>query len=96
MSSKVLFNNSGVPLIGFGTRGVFINTKGAPAEKPKKLAQPQNDDPDKTTVDKIEISDWGTGNMFPTTADALINSVSVLNSGLNLPETLPSGRAFSR
>lgn len=92
--AEALFNSKGVPLIGYGTRGVYLSTTGAPVEKPKKLAQPQDDDPDKTIIDKIEISDWGTGNAFPTKADEIINSVGVLNSGLKFTRNFTIGQGI--
>ena len=70
--SNVQFNKSGVPLIGYGTRGVFLTTMGAPEFKPKKLSTPQNDDPDKTSVQNYDIADWGAGNNFPAFADKII------------------------
>ena len=92
--ADVLFNSSGLPLIGYGTRGAFITTTGAPAEKPKKLAQPQDDDPDKTLIDGFEISDWGAGNSFPNKADETINSVGVLNSGLKFTRNFTLGQGI--
>lgn len=88
------YNDKGVPLVAFGTRGVYINTTGAPVEKPKKIANPKVADPDKTIVDTYEISDWGTGNNFPTTADTTINSVSVLNSGLKFIRNFTIGQGI--
>jgi len=92
--ASVEYNNQGVPLIAFGTRGVFLNTTGAPTEKPKKLATPTEADPEKTSVDNIAISDWGTNNAFPTTADVTINSVSVLNSGLKFTRNFTIGQGI--
>ena len=72
--AKALFNSSGVPLIGYGTKGMYLSTNGAPPDKLKQLSQPSIADPDKTSVNNIELSDWGSGNKFPKTADELINS----------------------
>ncbi|MCY1720159.1 hypothetical protein OU798_07385 [Prolixibacteraceae bacterium Z1-6] len=88
------FNNKGVPLVAFGNRGVYLSTTGAPAPKPKKTAEPKNDDPDKTLLEGIEISDWGTGNRFPTDADTTINSVGVLNSGLKFTRNFTIGQGI--
>jgi hypothetical protein len=88
------FNDKGVPLISHGTRGVYISTTGAPTEKPKKLATPTEADPDKTLVDNIKISDWGTNNTFPKTALAAIDSVSVLNSGLKFTRNFTLGQGI--
>jgi len=38
--AEVLYNRSGVPLIGYGNRGTYINTTGTPDTKPKKRATP--------------------------------------------------------
>ncbi len=92
--AKALFNANGVPLIGYGSRGTYISTTGAPPEKLKQVAQPSDDDPDTTDVDGIEISDWGTGNKFPSTADKIINSVSVLNSGLKFIRNFTLGQGI--
>jgi hypothetical protein len=92
--AKVQFNNNGVPLIGYGTRGVFFTTMGAPLQKPVKIAEPQNNDPDKTSIDDIDISDWGAGNKFPSDADTTINSVSVLNSGLKFIRNFTIGQGI--
>lgn len=93
--ANIQFNTKGVPLIGYGTRGLYLNTTGAPAvEKPKKLASPTDADPDKTTVDKYEISDWGAANAFPKKADETINSVSVLNSGLKFIRNFTLGQGI--
>ena len=92
--AEVQFNNKGVPLIGYGTRGAYISTMGAPTDKPPKLATPTKADPDKTTVGKIEISDWGLNNNFPNTGDVTINSVSVLNSGLKFTRNFTLGQGI--
>jgi len=94
MATKVLSNNVGVPLVAFGTRGVYLSTTGAPVEKPKKLSTPSPVNPDKTVIDNIEISDWGAGNRFPSDADTIINSVSVLNSGLKFIRNFTLGQGI--
>lgn len=90
--ANILFNNKGVPLIGYGTRGVIMATTGAP--KPFKKEEPKDPDQDKTYIDKFEISDWGTGNSFPTNADETINSVGVLNSGLKFMRNFTIGQGI--
>jgi hypothetical protein len=93
--ANLVFNNAGVPLVGFGTKsGMYINTTGAPTEKPKKVAEPTDNDPDKTIIGNIEIADWGAGNRFPTDADAIINSVSVLNAGLKFIRNFTLGQGI--
>ena len=91
--AEVVYNNKGVPLIGYGTRGVYISTTGAP-EKLKNLASPTVADPEKTAVGNIEISDWGAGNAFPKNADDIIKSVSVLNSGLKFTRNFTLGQGI--
>lgn len=81
-------------MIAYGNRGVFLTTMGAPDIKPTKIATPQQADPDKTSVENIYISDWGTGNNFPNFADGLINSVSVLNSGLKFIRNFTIGQGI--
>lgn len=90
--ANILFNNKGVPLIGYGTKGVIMATTGAP--KPFKKEEPKDPDQDKTYVDKFEISDWGSGNSFPTNADETINSVGVLNSGLKFMRNFTIGQGI--
>jgi hypothetical protein len=93
MAVEMLYNASGTPLVGYGTRGVFMSTTGAP-QPPVKKAEPKNDDPDKTMVGEIEISDWGSANKFPHDADAIIGSVGVLNSGLKFSRNFTLGQGI--
>lgn len=96
--AEVLYNKDGVPMIGYGTRGLFMTTtggpNGAPAVKPKSVASPKDVDPDKTLIEGIEISDWGKGNNFPQKADEMITSVSVLNSGLKFTRNFTLGQGI--
>lgn len=91
---EVLYNRGGVPLIGYGSRGTYINTTGVPETRPKPLAGPQQADPDKTSVGDIEISNWGSNNDFPSKADGIINSVGVLNSGLKFTRNFTIGQGI--
>ena len=92
--ANVQFNNKGVPLIGYGSRGLYLSTMGAPLEKPKKIETPQQADPDKTMLESHNIADWGTGNKFPQFSDSIINSVSVLNSGLKFIRNFTIGQGI--
>jgi hypothetical protein len=92
--AEIVYNNAGAPLIGYGTRGYFFNTTGAPKEKPSLAASPKDPEVDKTSVGDIEISDWGTGNTFPKIADEAINSVGVLNSGLKFTRNFTIGQGI--
>ncbi len=92
--ADLLFNNNGVPLMGYGTKsGTILATTGAPTEK-LKLANPKKADTEKTTVDNSEISDWGTGNKFPDDSDKIINKVGVLNSGLKFIRNFTIGQGI--
>lgn len=92
--ATVQFNNSGIPLIGYGSRGLYLSTMGAPEDKPKKISNPQEYDPDKTSLQDIDVADWGAGNNFPIFADKIINSVSVLNSGLKFIRNFTLGQGI--
>ncbi len=90
--AELQFNNQGVPLMGYGS-GFFAVTTGVP-DKPKNIAAPSNDDPDKTYVGDIQIADWGTGNNFPDTALTTIEKISVLNTGLKFLRNLTIGQGI--
>jgi hypothetical protein len=92
--ADIQFNKSGIPLIGYGNRGLYLSTMGAPEQKPKNIAAPQQTDPDKTSIENYYISDWGAGNNFPHFADDVINSVSVLNSGLKFIRNFTLGQGI--
>ena len=67
--ANVQFNKTGIPLIGYGSRGLYLSTMGGPEVKPKNIAVPQKADPDKTYMENYAVSDWGSGNNFPIFAD---------------------------
>lgn len=92
--AEIQYNKSGVPLIGFGSRGMFLATTGTPEPKPKNVQTPQIADPDKSTVENYNVADWGTGNKFPQFADDVITSVSVLNSGLKFIRNFTIGQGI--
>jgi len=91
--AEVQFNKSGVPLMGYGTRGVFVSTTGTTPAKPR-IVEPKNPETDKTSVGNIDISDWGAGNKFPSSADEIINKVGVLNSGLKFIRNFTIGQGI--
>jgi len=91
--ADLLFNKAGVPLIGYGTRGALITTTGTPAIKPK-TTEPKDPDQEKTSVANFYISDWGTGNKFPSEANDVINKVGVLNSGLKFIRNFTIGQGI--
>lgn len=90
--SKILFNKQGTPLMAFGAR-FFVKTNGAPEERPKVSKQLEKQD-DKVTVDGNVLVAWGTSNDFPITANQLIRSVSVLNSGLKFIRNFTLGQGI--
>ena len=92
MMADILFNNAGVPLMAYGSKGAIINTTGAPVIP--KTAQPKDPLKDKTVIDNIEIADWGSGNNFPSKADEIINKVGVLNSGLKFIRNFTIGQGI--
>ena len=92
--ANIQFNNSGIPLIGYGNKGVYVSTMGGPEVKPKNISSPQQADPDKTSIGDFYVSDWGAGNNFPQFADGVINSVSVLNSGLKFIRNFTIGQGI--
>jgi len=91
--ADILFNKSGIPLIAYG-KSYQATTTGTPAEKPKNTSQPKNPDEDKLTVGNVQISAWGPANNFPTIADAIINSVGVLNTGLKFTRNFTMGQGI--
>lgn len=92
--AEIQYNNDGVPLMAYGSNGMFATTTGAPATKPKKLLTPKNPGQDEITIGNLAIADWGKGNKFPTDADATIKSVSVLNSGLKFIRNFTVGQGI--
>ncbi len=91
--AEILFNKSGVPLIAYGN-SYQATTTGAPVEKLRKTSQPKNPDEDKFLVGGIWVSDWSGNNDFPTIAEAIINSVGVLNTGLKFTRNFTLGQGI--
>lgn len=91
--ADIQFNRHGVPLMAYGSR-YFASTTGVPADKPKSVAEPQNDDPDITYVGDIEVADWGSSNNFPDTAITTIGKTGVLNTGLKFLRNLTLGQGI--
>ncbi len=91
--SEILFSKEGVPLIAYG-KSYQANTTGVPADKPKNTSQPKNPLEDYLNVGDIKVSSWGTANDFPTKADAIINSVGVLNTGLKFTRNFTIGQGI--
>jgi len=91
--SDVLFNSKGVPLLAFG-KSYFAATKGAPDKRDKNIAGPTPFNPDKITVNDIEVAQWGSGNKFPDDALSVISKVGVLNTGLRYVRNFTLGQGI--
>ena len=91
--ADILFNNAGVPLLAYG-KSYQASTTGAPADKLKKISRPANPYDNFQYVAGIKMSNWGIANDFPTVADALINSVGVLNTGLKFTRNFTLGQGI--
>lgn len=89
--SEILFNDSGVPLLGFGSK-TFITTTGSP-EKIKVSKQIEKVD-DKLTLGDHTIVSWGENNDFPAAANKLIRTVGVLNTGLRFTRNFTLGQGI--
>lgn len=92
--SQILFNKAGDPVMGYGSKVLFVTTgmtaaaggsSGTNAIKPLEFA------PD---VDNYQISQWGTGNNFPQIADELIGKIGVLNTGLRFIRNVILGQGI--
>ncbi len=92
MSTRTLYNKAGVPLVSFGDR-YFAVTKGGPVEKPDVSKQTAIIE-DKVTVDKYIVANWGANNDFPQKANATINSIGVLNTGLKFIRNFTLGQGI--
>lgn len=91
--AEIQFNRDGVPLMAYGSK-YFASTTGIPENKPKGVAEPQNDDPDTTYVENFLIADWGSSNNFPDTAITTIGKTGVLNTGLKFLRNLTVGQGI--
>ena len=99
--SEILFNNEGIPLLGFGTKH-FVSTTGSP--KNKSVATKTDVRPDvskaseklyqKSLIDGHEMSPWGVNDDFPQQANEIINSVGVLNTGLKYIRNFTLGQGI--
>ncbi len=90
--AELVFNNAGVPLLGYGKSYLAVTT-GSP-DKPKSVSSPQNDDPDYASVGDYKVADWGSSNNFPDTAVTTIEKVGVLNTGLKFLRNLTIGQGI--
>ena len=88
--ANVLFNKSGAPLMAFG-KPFFMNTTGAPAERPPITKQTEIPE-DTEAAGSKEAVPWGANNNFPGEANEIIRSVGVLNSGLKFIRNFTVGQ----
>jgi hypothetical protein len=91
--ADILFNKEGVPLLAHG-KSYQAKTTGTPAEKLKSTSNPKDPNEDKLMVGNVNIASWGPANDFPTKADAIINSVGVLNTGLKFTRNFTIGQGI--
>ena len=95
--AEILFNNEGVPLVGFSTRH-FVSTIGGPLSKAKEGPSTPIQDNDNLIVlagnEKAKISPWGSNNDFPIVAEKKITSSVVLWSGLKYKLQLFMGQGI--
>lgn len=91
--AETLFNKHGVPLMAHGQRA-FIATIGAPEEPRPKVTKQTDVVEDKTSAGNHTIAEWGAGNAFPTTANDIIRSVGVLNTGLKFIRNFTLGQGI--
>jgi hypothetical protein len=72
------------------------NTTGVPSDKPKSISSPKPSgvDLDRTMIGNYEIANWGSNNDWPTKADAIINKVGVLNTGLRFTRNFTLGQGI--
>jgi hypothetical protein len=95
--SDLLFNNDGVPLLGFGTgagAGFEFITKGTPAQKRPGVAKETEYLQDKLSFDGQSLVNWGSDNNFPHKANEMIRSVGVLNTGLKFMRNFTLGQGI--
>lgn len=93
---EVLFNNKGVPLVGFGNE-VFFSTTGGPNTKIQSkpvMFTPKNTDDDERVESGYKIMEWGDDNEFPETALTQIGKNTVLASGLKYKLQLLMGQGI--
>lgn len=88
------FNNSGVPLIGFGN-SFMVTTTGSPADSPvKKASKITPDLDDYVTVGNTRVANWGSSNNFPQLAEEIIGKTGVLNTGLKFIRNFTMGQGI--
>jgi len=95
--ATLLVNKQGVPLSGFG-KSFYFSTTGSPKNssvegRPAVSAQIETPE-DTATAGPTQIASWGTNNDFPNTANDIIKSVAVLNTGLKFIRNFTVGQGI--
>lgn len=88
---KILFNQSGDPLMAYGEK-FFATTTGAPA--PVKPLKPIQELDFTEVFDQYTISPWGNANDFPVQALDIIGRTGVLNTGLKYIRNFTQGQGI--
>ena len=91
--AEVLFNDKGIPLVGFG-RNYYYSTFGGPINASGSPTKQVQESDTALTIGKHQVSPWGDNNDFPVTADTKINSNTVLWSGLKYKLQLFMGQGI--
>lgn len=93
----ILFNNKGFPLMMSGQQ-VYAEVVGKPTNYEKKkrdvISPHEVDRVRYITYANKQIMKWGGKNTFPTKADEVISSTSVLNTGLKFLRTVTLGQGL--
>ena len=71
----------------------FAQTTGAPKDRDKRVQEPAAQ-PDKISVNELEVAEWGKNNKFPDDADAVISRIGVLNTGLRYIRNFTLGQGI--
>jgi hypothetical protein len=91
--NDILWNKNGTPLLAYGKRAVF-RTTGVPSvnAKQQSVSTPKPDPDETTSIGETQIVNWGSGNTFPTDAEATISKTGVLNTGLRFTRNFILGQ----
>lgn len=80
--TDIVFNNAGVPLMGYSKK-FFFSTTGAPAES-LPISKQTDKVEDSSNIGSYKFVNWGDGNNFPGEAADIIGKTGVLNTALKL------------
>ena len=93
MAVEALFNDKGIPLMATG-RGFLMDTAGAPTVDPKSITQVTPELDETVSVGNLKVASWGSGNSFPSDAEAIIGKTGVLNTGLRFIQRVIVGQGI--